>query len=702
MSLSRRPRAVSLLLFLFVASVYLANGRTLGSGDTLPARYLPFSLLRQANADLDEVSWLHDEAARRTFPLLDGVPYFLVHRGGHYLSAYSPGPAVLATPVYAGPVWAGVAVDPWAPRLEKLAAVLIVALSVLCVFWALGDLVGPRWALAIAAIYAFGTSSFSVSSQALWQHGPSQLFLALCLLCLVRGRHDARWLGYAALAASAAVVMRSTDVLVAVPVFGWLLYRRPRLAFRLVLFALPPLAALLIYNVSHFGSLAGAGGSTTAPAWAFFSLTPSVEGLWGVLASPARGLFVYSPVLVFAVAGVVIGVGRAPALLAPLGLGVLMVVVVVGQWFRWWGGYTWGPRLLADVTPILCFFLYPVTPVLDRHRVVKAVFVLLAVLSVAAHGLGAFFYDARWDVAVDVDRRDAALWSWKASPLAFYGREVASAVGRVVWAEVGGLPTSADSPRRLAASYQSAPIASEAFVGESLALSVVARNTADAVWLASTPGDRGTVKLGWRWSRDGVGVGEGRAPLHVDVWPGRVARFAERVAVPAAPGDYTLTVDLVSEFVTWFADQGQRPVIVSVKVKPRDLDGVLSTPLPANPRAPTATIAAERASYARGDTIHLTVELRNPGRPGQFDAYLVGQGPDHRVWFFDGHGLFRLTGPTWVAWCRRLPFPARATGRFEVPAVALDPGAYRWHVMLTESDTIHPLARGSTAFSVEP
>jgi hypothetical protein len=697
----RPPRVVSLLLFLSVVSVYLANGRTHGSGDTLPARYLPFSILREGNADLDEFPRLHDEAARRTFPLLDGVPYFLHYRAGHYLSAYSPGPAVVALPVYAGPVLAGVPVDPWAHRLEKLAASLMVALSVMCVFWALGEFVGLRWALGIAAIYAFGTSSLSVSSQALWQHGPSQLFLALLLLCLVRGRTDERWLAYGAFAASAAVAMRSTDALIAIPVFAWVLHARPRLALRLAAFALPPLAALALYNVWAFGAIWGSAGSTTAPTWAFFSRTPSVEGLAGVLASPGRGLFVYSPVLVFAVAGLLLGLRRAPALLAPLGLGVLLVIVVVGQWFRWWGGHTWGPRLLADVTPILCFFLYPVIPLLDRHRLAKAAFVVLAVLSVAAHALGAFFYDARWDAMVDVDRRSAVLWSWRASPLAFYGREVVSVLGRTLSADASHGPTSADSPARLAASLEAAPIASEAFVGEILDVAVTARNTSRAVWLASAPGDRGSVGLGWRWSRNGVTVQEGRAFLHADVRAGGAARFAARVAVPAAPGDYTLTLDLVAEGVTWFADQGQRPVTVAMQVRPLEVDAVMSAPRRVGAPSATAAISTDRASYGARDPIHLRVELGNPGPPGQFDAYLVGQGPDGG-WFFDGRRLFRLTGQAWIPWCRALPFPARATGRFELPASMLSPGAYRWHVVLTESDTLHPIARGTVAFTIGP
>src|SRR5437870_9543736 len=168
--MSSRSPVLSLLLFLSVVLAYVANGRAIGSGDPLPARYLPFSLLRERNADLDEFPFLYDELARRDFPLLDGIPYFLTRRHGHYLSAYSPGPALLALPVYAGPALAGAPARLWAARLDKLSAAVITALSVIFVFWALAGLVERRWALGIAAIYAFGTSSWSVSSQALWQH----------------------------------------------------------------------------------------------------------------------------------------------------------------------------------------------------------------------------------------------------------------------------------------------------------------------------------------------------------------------------------------------------------------------------------------------------------------------------------------------------------------------------------------------------
>ena len=55
----KRLPFTSFLLFLVVLLVYVANGRSIGAGDTLPARYLPFSLLRERNFDLDEFPVLY-------------------------------------------------------------------------------------------------------------------------------------------------------------------------------------------------------------------------------------------------------------------------------------------------------------------------------------------------------------------------------------------------------------------------------------------------------------------------------------------------------------------------------------------------------------------------------------------------------------------------------------------------------------------
>jgi len=77
----------SLWLLLLVVLIYLANGRIIGGADTLPARYLPFSILREFDFDLDEFTPLHDESARRHYPLWRGIPYCL---RGHMVLDCSP------------------------------------------------------------------------------------------------------------------------------------------------------------------------------------------------------------------------------------------------------------------------------------------------------------------------------------------------------------------------------------------------------------------------------------------------------------------------------------------------------------------------------------------------------------------------------------------------------------------------------------
>ena len=486
--MKKRLTASSLLLFVAVALVYLANGRPIDSADTLPARYLPFSLLRAHTFDLGAFSFLYDEKAVRTYAVLDGIPYFLRYQNGHYLSAYAPGSAILALPVYALPVLLGMGPDsPWVPSLEKLSATLITALSVVVLYWALGALVSPGWALMIAAIYAFGTSSWSVSSQALWQHGPSQLFVALLLYCLTRGLTNERFLVYAGFAMTAATVMRPTNLLLALPVAAWVIYTHRHLTLRFMLFALPPAAALLLYNLVYFGTVGGGSGNSMAPTWAFFAQIPLREGLAGLLVSPSRGLFVFSPVLLFSLFGFVWVWRCGPSPFKALTVGVGLVLLLVGKWFLWWGGYTWGPRLLADTTPIFCFLLYPLADTLGRHRLLKGVFALFVVVSIGIHALGAFSYDGRWDSAANVGDDDSPLWSWRDGPLVFYGRGVASAIGQFVPGTVNRGPTSADSPALLAASYAAKPIAAAAVTGEPLTVSVTATNTGRAVWLAAAP-----------------------------------------------------------------------------------------------------------------------------------------------------------------------------------------------------------------------
>jgi len=430
----RLGRAFSIPLFLGTVLIYFSTGRPPPSGDTLPATYLPFSLLREGNFYLDQFPWLYDDIARRASPLVDGIPYYLRYRKGHYVSFYPPGAALLALPVYAVPVWAGVpATSPWVPMLEKLSAILITACSVLFLFWALRRVVAEGWALAITVVYAFGTSSFSVSSQALWTHGPSQFFVALALYFLVRGLEDEHYIPWAGFALAASIPVRETNALIALPLGLYILHRYHHILWKVALFALPPLAFFLAYNRIVFGSALQTGHMPlTVSGYLTHFTTPMREGLTGLVFGPSRGLFIYSPVLLLSLAGAYLAWKKGSLLLKYLSLAPLLILLLYSKFTFWYAGWTYGPRFFSDVAPILCFLMYPVCQRMERQRLFVWTFAALAMLSVGLHTLGAYWYDGSWDARPNVDLNQDRLWSWRDSPIPYYAKEAYLSIGKAI------------------------------------------------------------------------------------------------------------------------------------------------------------------------------------------------------------------------------------------------------------------------------
>ena len=406
-----RPRARSShaagLLFSTILILYLANGRSIPADDTLAARYLPLSILREGNFDLDEFPFLHGHA-------------FIESAGGHYVSPYPVGAALLALPVYLPAALGNVdAQSPLIGELEKLSAAMAVALSAVVLYFALCRLTSRRNALVITVVYAFGTSSLSTTSQALWQHGASQLALTVALYGLVRGRDD-RWGALAGFALSFAVISRPTDVLLAVPLGLYVLAHRRRQVVGFALATLVPILFQLWYNAACFGnpfrlqffptlSAAVRQFSRGRGLWS----TPFLDGFAGILLSPGRGLFIYTPIFLLSLIGMGLAWKRGgDLLLRYASVGVVLTIMLYSKWFSWWGGYTYGPRMLADLAPVLAMSLYPVMALIPNSRALKAAFVGLALWSVAAHSIGAFVDDRSWNGRVDVDNAPERLWSW--------------------------------------------------------------------------------------------------------------------------------------------------------------------------------------------------------------------------------------------------------------------------------------------------
>jgi hypothetical protein len=110
-----------------------------------------------------------------------------------------------------------------------------------------------------------------------------------------------------------------------------------------------------------------------------FSL-PTLESLWGLSFSNYKGLFFYAPFLVLALFVVL----RNNGIKSVLGHYVTWVSViyflVISGYFGWWGGWTYGPRLLFPVAVLL---IYEGILQVSKTKIFKPAFWVLTVFGLA-------------------------------------------------------------------------------------------------------------------------------------------------------------------------------------------------------------------------------------------------------------------------------------------------------------------------------
>lgn len=392
--------------------VYQLNLRSISSADTFPTRYLPISLLTEADLDLDEFRFLFDQPYQTPGDTTSPLPYYLQPRRGHYVSTYPVMPAILAVPVYAVPVLLGLTGDPAAPRapgggltrteimgtlLSKLAASLSIALSVALVYLTLRRLAQPAAARWITLAYAFATSTWSVSSQGIWQTSFSATLFAGAFLALLiaRERDERAMVVLAGALLAVAVACRPPAVIFAVLLTLYVvrMHRRHFAAFVPIPAALA--ALLLGYNLYYFGTLNGGyEGYSGDHALSWAQLSTALPGL---LVSANRGMLVFSPVLLPAFAGIVVAFRRrAEPLLEYLGVAVLLTIAFYSTFTQWHGSFSYSYRYLVDLLPALALLAAPTWAWLRARRWRTWTIGALAAFSVAIQVVGVVWYPCDW------------------------------------------------------------------------------------------------------------------------------------------------------------------------------------------------------------------------------------------------------------------------------------------------------------------
>jgi hypothetical protein len=419
----------ALLLFCGCFVVYTINVRTVpisAGADTIPNRLIPFSLLLQGTPTLDPF--------RQELAAAGVNTWYARKRAGSLVSLYPIGVSLAALPVYV-PVFALVSLGGWpspgllfalSEPLEKLTAALLASVSVVLFYLCARRFVSRRTACGAAVVLGLGTCMWSVASQMLWQHTVVALCVAAAMYFLTWPELPSWASGVSGAVLSLAVATRPTAALlmaaglaVVASTEGAPIDRGRRVA-AFVIAAFPLIVLSVAINVHYYNSPGGFYGFRARKMMANSPLSLSqMKGALGLLVSPNRGLIVYTPIAVLGLIGLVRRRFFTDTVhgkvITAFGAAALAHLLITGLYPVWWGGWSFGPRYLVDVIPILGIAALEPWQRLGRFGRTIAAFAIAWGLIVQVNG--AFCYPAsRWDERM-IDP-EQAVWSLRDFELA--------------------------------------------------------------------------------------------------------------------------------------------------------------------------------------------------------------------------------------------------------------------------------------------
>ncbi len=298
-----------------------------------------------------------------------------------------------------------------------IASATVVALAMAIFFLALERLVQDRrLALGATVVFALGTPTWSISADALWTHGQTQLGIAVAMLALTRDRW---WLAGAG--------------------FGWAIFARPQVAAAAAVVGLGlslvrrdwrpvvgigfgstvGMLGVSLWTRTLFGSwLPVAGYSGATPAAVSTRLTGTAGNGWKVppflanvpyiLFHPLRGVLVYTPWIWVCLPGLRAGWRAAPTWVRLCAVGgVAEMLLQLGVQPAWHGGGNqFGYRISLEMVMLAAPLLLVAWQVgVAPLRIGRRLTAVVAVASIVLYALGSTVLDPR------VKKRDPYLRS---------------------------------------------------------------------------------------------------------------------------------------------------------------------------------------------------------------------------------------------------------------------------------------------------
>lgn len=304
--------------------------------------------------------------------------------------------------------------------MELFLAALFTALTVVILFYVLKQFKIEEWLIwLLIFVFAFGTSAWTVASRGLFSHGPSMLFLTSLIYSFNRSKRNTNWLWICGFLAAFLYLIRPTNSIVLIVYSFFTLWQ---FRFRSFKFTIPlalVLGLFFAYNITVYGHI-------LSPYFQPSRLggTPNfLNGFAGIFFSPNRGLFIFSPFILFVIPAIAIALKKRSSisnhylLLASI---VLLHSMLYSYVNNWYAGWCFGPRFFTDLLPALMILLaFGMQHILhstsNTLRVISfSVFLLLGSISCFIHFKGANeLKTEQWNyLPNNIDEHRERVWDW--------------------------------------------------------------------------------------------------------------------------------------------------------------------------------------------------------------------------------------------------------------------------------------------------
>jgi hypothetical protein len=297
-------------------------------------------------------------------------------------------------------------------------------------------------ALVLALAWSFGSSLVSTGLSALWSHDFATFYALLAITTLHRltmqqgcikddkpktnaQKIEAIGVGIFSIAAFAC---RPGMILLAVCNLGYIASTRSIRKNALYPYILGLSAAsvsFMIFSKVEYGSLLPPYYAQTLSSNTLFEAAGAFAGL---LFSPGRGLFIFTPISAFYTV-LCLWIWKKEGFKNWMVFSVLwplMQILLLSRWPIWWGGHSYGPRLLMDIIPGMAFGSFFVERKINiirwpsrisRQSLLSLLLGFVIFLSALVHFSSLFgssaTWKSQWNSDPNINSCTELIWNWK-------------------------------------------------------------------------------------------------------------------------------------------------------------------------------------------------------------------------------------------------------------------------------------------------